>query len=226
MFQGLTYDKETGLYYNRERYRDPTTGKFISADPLGYIDGPNMYTTAKNNALNYADPTGEFAVSLLELIVVGAAVVACGLYIAGQGGQRAKNAGPVTNPITALANVLNPMFHHDDEEENKKKDDPKKEKASEEANGQKKECGEQQQPEQKPDVKPVKKPNSIIREDPIDINTKTQRHTHLSKDRAVNEDGTAHHRRSAGKSLSNKEARYLRSKGYNIRTDNTIASRR
>src|SRR5205814_2186996 len=31
-FAGREYDTETGLYYNRARYYDPTTGQFVSQD--------------------------------------------------------------------------------------------------------------------------------------------------------------------------------------------------
>ncbi len=41
--QGLPLDENTGLLYNRARYRNPATGRFISRDPLGYPDGMNGY---------------------------------------------------------------------------------------------------------------------------------------------------------------------------------------
>ncbi len=37
------HDDETGLMYFRARYYDPTTGEFISKDPLGYVDGMSLY---------------------------------------------------------------------------------------------------------------------------------------------------------------------------------------
>ncbi len=35
-FTGREYDKETGLYYYRARYYDPTMGRFLAQDPIGY----------------------------------------------------------------------------------------------------------------------------------------------------------------------------------------------
>ncbi len=37
------HDAETGLMYYRLRYFDPTTGQFISQDPLEYVDGMSLY---------------------------------------------------------------------------------------------------------------------------------------------------------------------------------------
>ena len=57
-FHGLEHDPETGLVYVRNRHFDPELGRFISQDPLGYIDGPSLYQFALNNPVNFADPTG------------------------------------------------------------------------------------------------------------------------------------------------------------------------
>jgi RHS repeat-associated protein len=49
-------DLETGLYYFRNRYYDTGLGRFCSKDPIGYLDGPNLY-----NAYfvpNTTDPSG------------------------------------------------------------------------------------------------------------------------------------------------------------------------
>ena len=34
-YPGQTYDSETGLFYNRARYYDPGTGRYVSSDPMG-----------------------------------------------------------------------------------------------------------------------------------------------------------------------------------------------
>ena len=36
-------DPETGLQLNRERYYHVSLGRWISRDPIGYVDGSNLY---------------------------------------------------------------------------------------------------------------------------------------------------------------------------------------
>jgi len=48
------------LYYYRNRVLDPTTGRFTSEDPLGFVDGPNRYVYCADSPINYMDPNGLF----------------------------------------------------------------------------------------------------------------------------------------------------------------------
>ena len=66
-WQGLQYDAETGLYYVRARYYDPSLGRFITQDPTGLDGGINPYMFAGNDPVNYSDPSG---LSVLPTIVV------------------------------------------------------------------------------------------------------------------------------------------------------------
>lgn len=56
-FQGQYFDAETGLHYNRHRYYDPATGRFISLDPIGFAGDLNVYTYA-SNPIQWSDPLG------------------------------------------------------------------------------------------------------------------------------------------------------------------------
>ena len=43
------------------RFYDPTAGRFITADPLGFADGPNRYAYVGNRPLVFIDPDGRLA---------------------------------------------------------------------------------------------------------------------------------------------------------------------
>jgi RHS repeat-associated protein len=55
---GQTFDPETGLHYNRQRYYDPQHGQYLTPDPLGTPDGPNPYAYVAFNPLTNIDPDG------------------------------------------------------------------------------------------------------------------------------------------------------------------------
>lgn len=61
-FQGREFDAESGLYYFRARYYDPSIGRFISEDPIGFVGGINRYRFVENNPLNRLDPSGMNAI--------------------------------------------------------------------------------------------------------------------------------------------------------------------
>ncbi|MCB1195691.1 RHS repeat-associated core domain-containing protein [bacterium] len=57
-FSAKRYNSDISLSYFGARYYDALTGRFISRDPMEYIDGPNMYILATNNPLFWIDPWG------------------------------------------------------------------------------------------------------------------------------------------------------------------------
>lgn len=57
-YTGRESDAETGLYYYRARYYDPTVGRFISEDPTGFKGGSNFYPYVTNDPANQTDPMG------------------------------------------------------------------------------------------------------------------------------------------------------------------------
>jgi RHS repeat-associated protein len=65
-FQGQQADGETGLVYNRHRYYDTDSGRFVSKDPIGLAGGLNLYQYAPN-AIGWVDPLGWAGVNILAL---------------------------------------------------------------------------------------------------------------------------------------------------------------
>ena len=58
LYQGMTLDAMTGLYYERFRNYSPTLGTWISQDPLQYINGANTYQFVMGNPVNAVDAAG------------------------------------------------------------------------------------------------------------------------------------------------------------------------
>ncbi|MEM6412444.1 MAG: RHS repeat-associated core domain-containing protein, partial [Pseudomonadota bacterium] len=58
-FPGQWFQSESGLHQNWMRDYDPTTGRYIQADPLGLVDEASVYGYALQNPGRYTDPKGE-----------------------------------------------------------------------------------------------------------------------------------------------------------------------
>ena len=58
-FPGQWFQSESGLHQNWMRDHDPTTGRYVEADPLGRVDGASVYGYVKQNPQRWTDPNGE-----------------------------------------------------------------------------------------------------------------------------------------------------------------------
>lgn len=58
LFTGRQWDEESGVYFYRARYYDCEAGRFLQRDPLGYVDGMNLYEFVRSTPLNLVDPFG------------------------------------------------------------------------------------------------------------------------------------------------------------------------
>jgi RHS repeat-associated protein len=57
-YTGKERDEESGLYYHGARHYAPWLGRWTSPDPLGTVDGTNLYAYVKSNPVTYLDRTG------------------------------------------------------------------------------------------------------------------------------------------------------------------------
>ncbi|MBT2129918.1 RHS repeat-associated core domain-containing protein [Aliiroseovarius lamellibrachiae] len=66
---GQWFQSESGLHQNWMRDYDPTTGRYLQADPLGLVDGASVYGYALQNPGRYTDPTGEFVPVVVGILI-------------------------------------------------------------------------------------------------------------------------------------------------------------
>lgn len=94
---GVMYDDST-LYYMRERFYDPSIGRFISEDPIW---NTNLYPYAENNPIMNIDPSG-------RSIAVDATNVAINRISAVKYGEEIATTGEVS--VRKTATTLLPMY--------------------------------------------------------------------------------------------------------------------
>jgi RHS repeat-associated protein len=58
-YTGRDWDSDIGMQYNRARWYDPQTGRWLSQDPIGFAAGDaNLYRYVGNSPTNATDPSG------------------------------------------------------------------------------------------------------------------------------------------------------------------------
>ncbi|MCZ8322888.1 MAG: RHS repeat-associated core domain-containing protein [Novosphingobium sp.] len=58
-FPGQYFLFETGLAHNWHRTYDATIGRYLQADPLGFVDGPSVYSYVRSSPIALVDPLGQ-----------------------------------------------------------------------------------------------------------------------------------------------------------------------
>jgi RHS repeat-associated protein len=57
-YTGREWDAETGQIFYRARYYDPSAGRFLNEDPIGFTGGINFYRYVSNRPNYFRDPSG------------------------------------------------------------------------------------------------------------------------------------------------------------------------
>jgi len=71
-FQGLWTDPVTGIAYARNRWYDARTASWLSEDPMGAVDSPNLYAFVAWGPHAYTDPMGDCRVEDCVAYAIGA----------------------------------------------------------------------------------------------------------------------------------------------------------
>lgn len=91
----------------RARYYDPSTGRFISRDPINgtltNAQTQNPYAYAGNNPINNSDPSGKF---YPELAVLGGGLTLAGLEVGGAIYGAATSCNPLQGAIVGAQKPL------------------------------------------------------------------------------------------------------------------------
>jgi RHS repeat-associated protein len=111
-YTGKSHDDATGLTYFGGRYYDPQVARFMSVDPVAFVDDNTMsfnrYLYVNNNPYKYVDPDGEFLNFVAKFVLDVGINVAVNYITTGElnvGGALKESALGLVNPAKFMASA-------------------------------------------------------------------------------------------------------------------------
>lgn len=109
------------LYYNRHRDFDPSTGRYVQADPIGLRGDTNGYSYANGNPLNAIDPDGLNATVVRGAIGAGeifgkGLILWCRANVA----MCMRTVGPAAIRVASACRTLTDAFNLEDDDNDEK----------------------------------------------------------------------------------------------------------
>jgi RHS repeat-associated protein len=111
-YTGKPHDALLGLTNLGARYYDPHLGRFMSPDPVGFVESNpmsfNRYAYVNNNPYKYVDPDGEFLNFAAKFVLDVGVNIAFNYVTTGQmdvGGALKESAIGILNPAKTVAKV-------------------------------------------------------------------------------------------------------------------------
>lgn len=106
LWTGREWDSEISLQYNRARFYDPASGRWVSQDPLGFDAGDsNLYRYVKNATSSITDPSGK-----IPPLLLGAGALAAFFF---SGCQKAQPPAPRAKAMLKKVSVVISMDQKD-----------------------------------------------------------------------------------------------------------------
>jgi len=76
LFSTKEFDSRSGLDYFGRRYLDPEIGRWLTSDPLGFVNGTNRFLFVNDNPVNSVDPFGLYGLQVPETMLAPIPLIA------------------------------------------------------------------------------------------------------------------------------------------------------